>query len=116
MCSFCRRTYKYYLLKHDEASCPFKQSQYCSTCACYGHLQKECPDPLPTCLPKAKAKVKVAPPSKPILELVNQDDVLKSFLLAQEALPARSVKSAELRKLIKAYADKRGLILSLISC
>ena len=116
MCSFCRRTYKYYLLKHDEASCPFKQSQYCPTCACYGHLFEQCPDPLPALPPRLKAKPESKPKTKPILELVNQDDVLKSFLQAQEAMPARSVKSSDLRKLIRAYADKTGRTLNLIPC
>ena len=44
MCSFCKTDYPHYLIKHEVATCPFKQSRYCSLCAHHGHSTSDCPD------------------------------------------------------------------------
>ena len=116
-------------------SCPFKTSLYCSTCACYGHNRPSCPDPpsslftepcfleqlIPhsllvehnittkTLLPRVQVL-----PEKPILELSDDDAVLKAFLYRKGQLQSRSIKPAALRDLVRTYAKTVGMELSLV--
>ena len=43
MCSICRPILVDFSAKHGEAHCPLRTSSYCSYCADYGHLTKNCP-------------------------------------------------------------------------
>jgi len=103
------------MLPHEEADCPFKASLYCSSCACYGHSLRTCPDPE---MDRPIFRRMILPcfkESKPILELVNDESVLKSFLHSKSRLPPRAIKIAELRKLVALYADEEGYELCLLN-
>lgn len=106
------------MIKHETATCPFKASLYCSACACYGHSLKSCPvhalKSNPAHKPIIKIKTTVDPPSKPILELSNDDESLKAFLQSKTRMPIKGAKFADLRKLVKQFADERGMELSLV--
>lgn len=118
MCDFCRSKYKHYMIKHETATCPFKASLYCSVCACYGHALKGCPVhkatrlsvPIKTCITPIKTTIAI----KPILELSNDDESLKAFLQSKSQMPIKGAKFADLRKLVKQFADERGMELSLV--
>lgn len=116
MCDFCRSKYKHYMIKHETSTCPFKASLYCSVCACYGHALKTCPVHALKSNPVHKpiTKTKIDPPSKPILELSNDDESLKAFLQSKSQMPIKGAKFADLRKLVKQFADERGMELSLV--
>ena len=43
MCSVCSKEYPDFDLEHSEQFCPFRNSRYCSYCACYGHLTRSYP-------------------------------------------------------------------------
>ena len=43
MCSICRPILIDFSAKHPEARCPLRVSLYCSHCADYGHVTKNCP-------------------------------------------------------------------------
>jgi len=111
MCQFCK-------LKHEEATCSVKASLYCSSCACYGHTIRECPDPIDELYTKPLFSKRIILPSfkesKPILEIRNEEESLKAFLQSKSKMPARSVKTADLRKLVTLYADEKGYELSLV--
>ena len=114
MCSHCKTQFKHYLIKHDEASCPFQQSRYCSWCAEHGHSNDTCPDP-PVAAPKFVSVGTLIPKSRPrVLKLINNDEIIKSFLQAVSRLPTKSVKSADLRKIAAHYALEKGRQLILI--
>ena len=103
------------MIKHETTACPFKASLYCSACACYGHSLKSCPAHKPmTSHPNPVTKTKIDPPSKPILELSNDDESLKAFLQSKSRMPIKGAKFADLRKLVKQFADERGMELSLV--
>jgi len=114
MCSYCRSNYKHYLIKHEEDACPFKASLYCSACACYGHSIKGCPAHTPIQPRLIRTPPKKSKPAKPILELSNDEESLKAFLQSRSRMPIRGVKTADLRKLVKQYADEKGMELSLV--
>jgi hypothetical protein len=55
------------------------------------------------------------PKSRPrVLKLINNDEIIKSFLQAVSRLPTKSVKSADLRKIAAHYALEKGRQLILI--
>ena len=134
MCSHCKPTYDH-VFRHSVDSCPFKTSLYCSTCACYGHNRKTCPDPPSSLFTKPCFIEQLIPhsllvehgiatktllpcvqvtPEKPILELSDDDAVLKAFLYRKGQLQSRSIKPAALRELIRTYAKTVGMELSLV--
>jgi len=113
MCSHCKTTYKNYLLEHDPSSCPFQGSLYCSYCACYGHLSSKCPDAPPPALRFKRIGV-LTPKQERVLEILDNEEVLKAFLQAQDRMPTKSVKYADLRKLVGQYASEKGRKLTLI--
>lgn len=43
MCSICKPILMDFSEKHLEVRCPLRISSYCSHCADYGHLTKDCP-------------------------------------------------------------------------
>ena len=43
MCSICKPILVDFSEKHPEMRCPLRISSYCSYCADYGHLTKDCP-------------------------------------------------------------------------
>jgi len=134
MCDFCKSNYTH-VFQHPVDSCPFRTSLYCSSCACYGHSTKGCPDPPNTLfsnpcfveqlIPKSLLQEhrittktllpKYQPsPSKKTLELSDDDDVLKAFLHRKGQLASRSIKPAALRDLVRVYASTVGLELVLV--
>ena len=114
MCSHCKPQFRHYLIKHDEASCPFQQSRYCSLCAEHGPSNDTCPDP-PASPPLFVSVGTLIPKGRPrVLKLINNDDILKSFLQAVSRLPTKSIKSADLRKIVGQYALEKGRQLILI--
>ena len=42
MCSICNIVIKDFNIAHLESACPFRNSQYCSYCASYGHETTTC--------------------------------------------------------------------------
>ena len=78
MCNLCKSKYKDFLIKHEEASCPFQQNLFCSSCATYGHSLSQCPDPPPVF---RRPTIEIKPLSKlaPLLELVNSAESFKAF-------------------------------------
>ena len=134
MCDFCKHQYSH-AFKHPADSCPFQTSLYCSSCACYGHSTKSCPDPpstvftkpcfLEQLIPASLLKehrittktllpIHAVPAAKQTLELTNDDEVLKAFLFRKGQLSSRSIKPAALRDLVRAYASTAGLELILV--
>jgi hypothetical protein len=115
MCPSCQSINKHFIVKHEESACPFVASLYCPTCASYGH---QCPGrrdlrPDPALL-KEFLKKPVSP-SKPILELTDREDSLKSFLQSKSRMPNKALKRKDLQKLVTAYAKEMGMELSLIT-
>jgi hypothetical protein len=113
MCSFCKTDHPHYLIKHEEATCPFQQSRYCSFCACHGHSTSDCPD-APPILHFKKLGSLVSMNRPRTLQLIDTDDVIKSFLQAVSRMPAKAVKSADLRKIAGQYALEKGRRLILL--
>jgi len=134
MCDSCKRSYSH-AFKHPADSCPFQTSLYCSSCACYGHSTKSCPDPPSTVFTKPCFVEQLIPasllrehriitktllpihatnPLQETLELSDDDEVLKAFLYRKGQLISRSVKPAALRDLVRTYASTVGLELILI--
>ena len=115
MCSYCKLKYKDFLLKHEETSCPFKQSLFCPSCAECGHSQTECPDPPPIFLRPIDSPTRtLSVTPKPLLELLYAEESLKAFLRSKALMPLKALKLADLVKLVRQYADKQGYELSLI--
>ena len=134
MCSHCKLKYPL-AFEHPADSCPFQTSLYCSSCACYGHTKRLCPDPPSTLFTKPCFVEQLIPPSllrehrittrtllpihavpesKQTLELSDDDDVLKAFLMRKGQSVSRAVKPAVLRDLIRTYASTIGLELILV--
>jgi len=113
MCNLCKSKYKDFLIKHEEASCPFQQNLFCSSCATYGHSLSQCPDPPPVF---RRPTIEIKPLSKlaPLLELVNSAESFKAFLRSKSRMPLKAVKTADLLKLVRQYSDEKGLELSLV--
>ncbi len=42
MCSICKEVLVDFGIEHSEARCPLRNSRYCSYCASYGHLTRDC--------------------------------------------------------------------------
>jgi hypothetical protein len=115
MCTLCLAKGRRFLLKHEAESCPFQTTLYCSTCACYGHSFDKCPAPIPLVYTKVVPKKVCKPIEKPLLELVDNETILKSFLQSKRRMPTKAVKSADLRKLVALYATEMGYELNLVS-
>jgi hypothetical protein len=113
MCSLCKTKYKDFLIKHEEATCPFQQNLFCPSCACYGHSLSQCPDP-PPIFRKPPIEVKLITKQIPLLEIVNSAESFKAFLRSKSRMPMKAVKTADLLKLVKQYAHEKGLELSLV--
>ena len=113
MCSLCKHKYKDFLIKHDEASCPFQQNLFCPSCACCGNSLSQCPDPPPV-FPKRPIEVKPVIKQLPLLEMVNSAESFKAFLRSKSRMPMKAVKTADLLKMVRQYADEKGLELSLV--
>ena len=134
MCSHCKLKYPL-AFEHPADSCPFQTSLYCSSCACYGHTKRLCPDPPSTLFTQPCFVEQLIPPSllrehrittrtllpihavpesKQTLELSDDDDVLKAFLTRKGQSVSRAVKPAVLRDLVRTYASTVGLELILV--
>ena len=113
MCNLCKTKYKDFLIKHDEAACPFQQNLFCSSCACYGHSLSQCPDPPPV-FPKRALEIKPVIKQAPLLEMVNSAESFKAFLRSKSRMPMKAVKTINLLKLVRQYANEKGLELSLV--
>lgn len=42
MCSICKEVLFHFEIEHTEGLCPLRNSRYCSYCASYGHLTRDC--------------------------------------------------------------------------
>jgi len=114
MCSFCKTDHPHYLIKHEEATCPFKQSRYCSFCARHGHSTSDCPD-APAPAAQFKKLGSLVPTNRTrTLQLIDTDECIKSFLQAVSRMPVKAVKSADLRKIAAQYALEKGRRLILL--
>jgi len=114
MCSFCKTDHKHYLIKHEESACPFQQSRYCSFCACHGHSTSDCPDAPPSAVQFKKMGSLIPMNRTRTLQLIDTDDAIRSFLQAVSRMPAKAVKSADLRKIAAHYALEKGRRLILL--
>ncbi len=104
MCSICKDTLPDFSIEHSEASCPLRNSRYCSYCAQYGHLTKSCPakpsrmfrEPayLEQLIPYSdikeynittKTPIKYKTPEEPqqLLEIKDSDKVILAYLAAR---------------------------------
>ena len=126
MCSICKPILVDFSAKHGEAHCPLRTSSYCSHCADYGHLTKNCPakpsrlftEPIyveqllspsdleeynitsRTLLPK---RIKEDPPQ--LLEVEDNDKVIAAYLAARSIkLQKKSSKKLTLRYTLEEHA------------
>jgi hypothetical protein len=74
-----------------------------------------CPDPVADLPVFKRMPLPSFQESKPILELVNEESTLKSFLHSKSRMPMRAIKIAELRKLVGQYALEQGFELCLLT-
>ena len=124
--------------KHELVACPFKTSQYCSTCAIYGHSRLSCPAPpnkfytepsyieqlIPaslltqhcitsnTLLPGVKVPLE-AP--RPFLELKDDIKIIKAFLVARGLIGARIENHTIIRDALMKYAKSENKRLILLA-
>ena len=137
MCDNCKHPpLSFRGLKHEGVACPFKTSQYCSWCASYGHTNTSCPAPpskfytdpcyveqlIPaavltqynittkTLLPGVKPPVEK---KTGILEITNDDKIIKAFLVGRGLIGPRTENSSQLRLALTnhAKAENKRLIL-----
>ena len=90
---------------HNESSCPFGDALMCLYCKESGHTITTC-STRRAYLP-VKAEVKVTPPTKASLNIVNDDRVIGAFLTAHGI--QRSQKPKKNIALLEAYAIKHKL-------
>ena len=94
MCSLCKTKYKDFLIKHEEASCPFQQNLFCPSCACCGHSLSQCPDPPPVFAKRSEERKPVTK-QIPLLEMVNSAESFKAVQVANADEGSQDGRSLE---------------------
>ncbi len=82
MCSICKDVLVQFELEHTEARCPLSASLYCSYCASFGHLTRNC---------KAKPSKRYTHPIY-VEQLVGVEDLLEFGIRTKTPLPVREEK------------------------
>ena len=82
MCRVCSTIFPDFDVEHTEQFCPFRNSWYCSYCACYGHLTTACP----------------AQQDQPRLLRISQNDIIIAKYLMERSI-----------KIPKGYTKKQVL-------
>lgn len=82
MCSICKDVLVQFELEHTEARCPLGASLYCSYCASFGHLTRDC---------KAKPAKRYTHPVY-VEQLVGVGDLLEFGIRTKTPLPLREEK------------------------
>lgn len=95
MCDNCRKKVGSLALPHKEAECPFLSSQYCGYCSQYGHATKHCVH-FTIDNTEILETIPSIPPSKPILDVVDTPQcirsVLSSFGVKLSGIPKENVR------------------------
>jgi hypothetical protein len=136
MCSHCKHLK--FNIEHAEKNCPLKASQYCSYCASYGHLTRECyakpaiwarepcyveqlippselkernittKTPLPMAIPESENREYIE-----YVELKNLDAVIREFL-RNRGLPVGK-RAKENRDILAKYSNEKRVRVVFIS-
>lgn len=103
MCSNCKHVLRDFIVKHPENQCILKRSQYCTHCASYGHLTRDC---------------KSTPPEwarEPcfVEQLVQYHDLKKYNITSKTAFPLKlhesEIDSESKRKCIRIHNNVAGI-------
>lgn len=79
MCSICKDVLIQFELEHTEARCPLAASLYCSSCACFGHLTRNC---------RAKPSKRYTQPVY-VEQLIGVNDLLEFGIRTKTPLPVQ---------------------------
>jgi hypothetical protein len=141
MCDVCKKPpYSFRGTKHEPVACPFKTSQYCSSCAVYGHTLASCPSPInpfyttpcymeqlispallkqygivsTTLLPTMVPPLEDA--KQGLIEIRNDDKVIRLFLTARGLMSGRIENPIVLREMMMMYAKTENKRLVYLPC
>jgi hypothetical protein len=136
MCRYCHYIPFSEFKEHAESQCPYRKSSYCSFCAVYGHPETDCPCPPPestrmpqyveqlipshlvrsynitTATPIASQPAPI--PRRDVIELIDNVDSIKRYLLSVIGGIPTKAKEEDLRRTLADYAKKKNKMVLLI--
>lgn len=106
MCSICNSVLQNFNVDHTESLCPLRNSRYCSYCAQYGHLTKECPAKPSRMFREPAYLEQLIPPS----ELKEKSITTKTPIRYEiPEPPAQTLKIKDNEKIITEYLSKHSI-------